>query len=73
MQLEAIVRMLELYSHPAAEKILSMAMADGMIVKDPKSGDISVNDFGRKISEEIRQSMGAEEIHGGGQQHYKRS
>jgi len=66
MQMDEIVEKLHLYEHPAAEKILYMAMSDGMIqMRDQQAGTVAVTDFGYKVAHDIQMSMGVSK-HGAG-------
>jgi hypothetical protein len=56
MFIDDVIEQLHLYEHPAAEKILGMAIGDGMIQESEAEGKIEVNSFGRDVANDIRQS-----------------
>ena len=53
--LDDLVGQLGLYRHPSAEKILQMAISDGLIDADVDNNIIRIGDLGRKVGNSIRQ------------------
>ena len=59
VDVDSLIEGAELYRNQAAEKILSMAISDGMIrVEDEKAGTLAINQIGREIAQELRSSRG---------------
>ena len=57
IDVDSLIEGAELYRNGAAEKILSMAISDGMIrLEDEKKGTLAINQIGREIAQELRSS-----------------
>lgn len=59
MPIDEIVKVLHLYEHPAAEKILNMAIGDGMVEPLKEKQLVQIGEFGRIVARDIRDSRGA--------------
>ena len=53
---DELIDELRLYQHPAAEKILRMAIGDGMIEAADIGGRLKINQFGLDVDRKMRSS-----------------
>ena len=65
MKIEEFIGIPGLSEHPDAGKILDSASADGVIEVDEENGFVTIDEFGRAVANDIRQSMEGQKIAGG--------